>query len=1264
VNRFTPTRLALVVGMSLVGGCTDVAVPDGALVLCNDDDTCPDDLVCEPASRLCVRALVGDDLAPPTATITPDLVGGPFITAGSDIVVDVEFATDPLRAPTIALVQDGAELTAFVITETGSRTWQGTLAASTALPEGRLGVVVSALDGRGLPRRFPVGFVDVDITPPVVANVSFQRLPDPRKTPIAFDILDDDAIGPAIDVSLAFSVNELLSATEPPTARFDGSTLPLERNPNVENPVTFAVRWPTEPVSDGSLDGIFDVVVRVVDAAGNATEEVLVPAVEIDATPPLPPPVDEPGAVVFERAPWGRSDANGLDVYTVVGSAGSVADGEHVLVTRDPEGLREIGRTRADATGFGGVQRAFVLATGDLRDVYVTVGDVAGNMSEPIVVNETRWIASPGGKIVGDAISNPHILEELPILTAQLLQGGVTERGADAGVGALDDDILTTAGAGTFTSLASDDGDALSPTGIGLLVGSAVGHDPVRNITVIFGGSLPAIDAEGPSRGIQTGCNSGVNDVVVRRADGRFRRLSFPVTAPRPPAMANARFAFDTRRNELVLVGRPAVGRSLGAPEMWAFDGDAFTQLCTDAACATTMPDSLINMGLAFDAARQVLVAHGGDLGAATWEFNGARWTAVCGGAVTSCVAPGGSGGLVYDDGGARVLWFDGASVVAWDGLAWTPLCTDDACIATAPPPRSNTTAAWDRRRQKLVTFGGDAPGGSGCSFGSQTFPRDGVPDDAARATPPSAETWEFDGSVWNQQVTPSSPPSRSLHQMAWDEGKGTILVVGGDDCGCNEVVRDPGFRPELEENAWDYDGSDWTRADIPPTAPPGFTRTTPLAMSFHTMVPSTATGGVMALGDTTGDRFMLVKDGRYFSANGTSGGPTFLAQVAATPGGDVFALPGNGAPFAVHLVGSTFQNVCEPDPSCGFGFGVQPTFFGYGAAHDGERLVTFGGARDLNLQFGSTFSATATDETFTFSQTAGMVAPCGNGACGPTPGRRTRSRMAPTRNGGEVVLFGGMPGDGNTWIFHDGTTWEAAPSTTTPPSRQDLILVFDPTRSAVVMTGGTDDEPSTDTRGALLERVLPAFLDVVWEWSDEWHQARVVDPEQDGRPSPRFGAAAAADPDGGVTIQGGTPSPTRLFSGPPGGPKLDDVWSWDGGAERTPAQRFRVATTAAGLRPTDAVTGAVLRWFGTVDDGTAPSLLVWDGGSYVALAGTSCGDGCVEATIDQTLTRRSIVGPSRELIAVARGPRNGTAPHYAEVRTDFVEVTLTTRRN
>jgi hypothetical protein len=30
----------------------------------------------------------------------------------------------------------------------------------------------------------------------------------------------------------------------------------------------------------------------------------------------------------------------------------------------------------------------------------------------------------------------------------------------------------------------------------------------------------------------------------------------------------------------------------------------------------------------------------------------------------------------------------------------------------------------------------------------------------------------------------------------------------------------------------------------------------------------------------------------------------------------------------------------------------------------------------------------------------------------------------------------------------------------------------------------------------------------------------------------------------------------------------------------------------------------------------------------------------------------------------VARGPRNGTAPHYAEVRTDFVEVTLTTRRN
>ncbi len=1253
VFGFIAVVIAVVIVLVGLGGCSDVVVPDGALVICNDDDTCPDDLVCEPTSRLCVRGLVGDELTPPAATITPLLIGSPFIAAASDVVVEVTFASAPLRAPTIILAADGVDVAAFVVGDSADDlTWRATLKTSTALPEGRLAVVVSALDGRGLPRAFNVGVVEVDTTPAVIGNVSFQRLPDPRKTPIAFDILDEEAIGPAIDVSLAFSVNERLSTTIEPTARFVGSSVPLLRDPAVENPVTFSVRWPTTPVADGSLDGNFDVEVVVVDAAGNVTSEIVVAAVEIDATPPLAPVVDEPGAVVFERAPWGRADAVGFDVYTVVGAVGVVDAGDVVIVSRDAAGAREIGRTRADDSGFGGIDRDFLLSTGDLLDVYVAVGDGAGNMSTAVAVRDTRWFASPGGKIVGNTISNPHVLEALPIFAGQLQQGGVSERGAIDGVGARDSDVLVTRGAGTFRALASDDGDVLSPVDTGLLVGATVGHDPVRNITVVFGGRVPEIPEEGPDRGFQVGCGRGVGDVVTRGADGRFRRRSFPAAVPRPPPMRGARLAFDTSRNQLLLVGLPDLG---GGPQMWAFDGLLFTQLCTDAVCSTSMPEGLRDFGLAYDAGRHVLVAHGGELGAATFEFDGARWSAVCGGDVV-CAAPGGTGGLVYDDRAGRILWFDGGSISAFDGAAWTALCADAACLASAPAARDNATAAWDRRRGRLVTFGGDLRDTARCSFGSQTFPRAGVPEDASRATPPTSETWEFDGTLWQQRLTPTSPPPRALHQMAWDEGAGAVLVVGGDDCACSGAVRDAGFRSGIDEDAWHFDGGDWARVDLAPAVPAGFTRTAPLPISFHSMVPSTATGGVLAHGAATGDSFLLVKEGRFYRAIAAAGGPTtFLSPLASTIGGDVFAFTDGLTPLAVRLVATTFAAI---------GDGPDPPFFGYSAAHDGERLVVFGGAAFLNGGQSNSFSTSATDVTRTFSSSTGLVTPCADEACGAVPGRRTRSAMSPTRNAGEVLLFGGMP-NGDTWIMHDGTSWQAPPTTVAPQPRQDLLLVFDPARAAVFMTGGTDDDPIGDDRGRSAERVLPAFLDAVWEWSDEWHVVDVVDVEQDTRPSPRFGAAAAADPDGGITIYGGTPSPTRVLSNGPGldTPRVADTWSWDGGAQRTPAQRFRVTTTAAGVRADNVITGAVVRWFGTVDGGSAPTLLIWDGGGYLELVSSSCGVGCVEGVVAQGLVQRALVGPSRELIAVARGLENGTAPHVAEVRTDFVEVAVTTRR-
>jgi hypothetical protein len=696
---------------------------------------------------------------------------------------------------------------------------------------------------------------------------------------------------------------------------------------------------------------------------------------------------------------------------------------------------------------------------------------------------------------------------------------------------------------------------------------------------------------------------------------------------------------------------------------MWSFDGATFQRFCTDADCVASIPQGLQDMGLAADPVRRVLVAHGGALGAETFEFDGRVWRAVCGEGCTEASA--GPGGLVFDDVTNRVLWFDGASLSAWDGIAWAPLCTDEACLASAPPTRFNTTAAWDRQRHRLVTFGGDVPNAPlTCNIGSQTFPRDGVPDDVV-ATPPFSDTWEFDGATWTQRLTPEAPPSRALHQMAWDERASAVLVVGGDDCGCNQVVRDPGFRAPIDQDAWEFDGDNWRRVDVAPPPPAGFVQRAPLPLAFHTMVPSTGlvTGesrGVLAFGDAA-NPMILIDDGRYYTAPRSPSGNTFLAPIADDEDGNLFLLNG-GQPFANVFDGQatvpgcdTSNPICTSRPS-----GFVDAFFGYGAAHDGDRVVIFGGTDRPGLDFGNPFSSTAKATTYTFDAASGLQRPCDDGNCGAVPARRVRGRLSKTSTASEALLFGGFPGDDGTWIF-SGNTWTQQTTTTTPARRQDLILTFDPERDAVLMTGGTDDDPIGDDRGAAAERPLPEALDVVYEWTGDWTEARVADPEGDGRPAPRFAAGAAADPSGGVTIQGGVPSPTRVRE-PPGGTRLADVWSWDGGSARHPAQRFRVTTAAAGLRDSDVITGATIRWFSENDDGGTPDTLLWDGSAWIDVVSSPCGNGCVSATLDAVLTRRAINGPADELVVAVRGRANGPAPGYASLRTTYVEVAITTR--
>jgi len=579
--------------------------------------------------------------------------------------------------------------------------------------------------------------------------------------------------------------------------------------------------------------------------------------------------------------------------------------------------------------------------------------------------------------------------------------------------------------------------------------------------------------------------------------------------------------------------------------------------------------------------------------------------------------------------------------------------------------------AAWDRRRGRLVAFAGervDIGEGLRCDGGLQNAIIRFGAEIPNPIVPPTAETWEFDGTRWEQRTPATSPPARLLHRMAWDDRRGQVVVVGGDDCDCHDRPVSPGFLGNYSEDAWAWDGLTWTRIDGAPPVPAGFEPVAAFAARDHRLTSWPEQGGALIYGDASGTRLHLIKDGRFFrSTSAADNVGLYQPGFGTAPDGTVVVLGGGGADGGgggptgglgrLVVNGTTTTFICPEFAPCVTG----PAPFGHAFTHDGLRAVSFGGSfggggGGLGFVLSSLASA-----AMIVVDDVGVRDPCAGGSCGALPPARMGGLLAPTGVAGESLLYGGAPFDDRAWVF-DGSTWTAMPTSTVPRVRQGHALAFEAARDAVVMTLGTNDNSTNDTRGGVTERILPADLDDVYEWAaDDWHLARVSDPEGDDRPRARHGVAAGPDVDGSVLIHGGTPSPAMLFGGPsPSTPRLAELWRWDGGAQRRPAHRFRARTLGTGFS-VDEVIGAEVRW--TTTGGSTPDLLVWDGSDWLALDLRTCGVDCVAADLDADLARAVLFGPRQELIVAARGTENGAAPAYGRVVTDFVDVRLRARR-
>jgi hypothetical protein len=138
---------------------------------------------------------------------------------------------------------------------------------------------------------------------------------------------------------------------------------------------------------------------------------------------------------------------------------------------------------------------------------------------------------------------------------------------------------------------------------------------------------------------------------------------------------------------------------------------------------------------------------------------------------------------MVGDENRKRVVLFGGAlneqvwnDTWEWDGSTWS-----QRHAAISPPARTAAALAYDSGRRRTVLFGGMTGG---------TNPT------------PLGDTWEWDGSAWNQVATQTSPVPRSRHALAYDAVRRCTVLFGG-------------MSSSILGDTWEWDGATWREVNV-----------------------------------------------------------------------------------------------------------------------------------------------------------------------------------------------------------------------------------------------------------------------------------------------------------------------------------------------------------------------------------------------------------------------------------------------------------------
>jgi hypothetical protein len=944
-------------------------------------------------------------------------------------------------------------------------------------------VFVQFVDDQGYRSATVSDVVILDTQPPqiVAAGTSIRLIPPPG-CPLA----TVTKLGSESTAVVQFSLSEEVDG-DPAVEATGPEVLRLTK----VSRTGFAFTYELATGGSEHAEGRYSIAVTAVDLAGNgATIPLSDPSggLTLDATPPRPPDVDTPGAVVYQRVPWGfdekRDGTFTPKTFRIVSTSSAVdSDTAWVLVYdgADPAIAAEVGRAPASQNAFGPVD----LIRADRTNVYVSSYDGACNGTAPVRVRDVTWTATLGYKVPGSTFENPLIAGATKAFsTSTLAQDPLSSSEARSAelIG------LATVDTHTFAALADGAWTDMTPSGANPSgrARHAMAYDSARGKVVLVGGSEGGAWAAGvagvpdtwewdsasgtwtdrtptgaspPGRYSHAVTYDGARGKIVLFGgwfDGGLGIMaSYPLqdtwewdgasgtwtertpTGASPPARDSHAMAYDSARGKVVLFGGYG-GDAYPLQDTWEWDGASGTW--TERTPTDTSPPARAHHAMSYDSARGKVVLFGGDTGTSTlddtWEWDGASgtWTK----RTPSGASPPARArhAMTFDSARAKVVLFagdTGSSILqdAWEWEGASGTWTERTPAGASPPARSSHAMAYDSARGKVVLFGGDTGA-------------------------PVQDTWAWDGAsgTWTDRTpTGASPPARHSHAMAYDSARGRVVLFGGDT-------------GTPMQDTWEWDGARgaWTNRTPTGGSPP--------ARAMHAMAYDEARGRVLLFGGHTCSGCILQDTWEW---DGESGTWTDMAPTGASPPArDSHAMAYDSARGTVVLFGGYGgefppKDTWEWDGATGTWTDRTPASprerFSHAMAYDSarDRVVLFGGAA-------STFIsplASLLQDTLEWDGTTGTWT--SRTPAGSSPPARRSHAMARDGARGKVVLFGGYGGstylrDIMEWDGASGTWTDRTPTGVSPPARDSHAMAYDSARGKVVLFGGSRTYSLQDT--------------------------------------------------------------------------------------------------------------------------------------------------------------------------------------------------------